>query len=492
MGKITAGLFAAVFFAVNANAATYYVDNMKGADSNDGSKEKPFASIERGIAALAASDRLEVAANPGRPYTRPYPGVNGLSYTVNAGGSIEKPLVINGNGAVLSGLAVVPAEKWKKISEQVYALPFWPMSNLYKTDKRFDYWNPALKIWFVDGVNASNALSRTEMEKNPGNFWWSRAEKTVYFHLPEGKKLEELKVELPANSGFQTNGDHCLIENFTFIFSWNDGFDTGGLPRNTVYKNCVAIDNCGQAFSCHGESFAIYEDCVAIRCGSAGSCNAHNSQASYIRCIFADNVFEAGVFNYDTAMSRFYDSLIIDNRPEAQIWGHSGGGFLFSNCVIKSPDAKLPVMFLRNGAVTMVRCTVMGGQYFNLLQKDSLAAIKLDECLIGDMKDFLFDLRPAQYKLNRNIYFNISNFKLNGRTFPATDFPVYQTAGGCDRESAYYKNIQINRTTGVPDAVRPKPDIRIGAILPGSVWAQYEKYRNVRTAPSGIIFENRK
>jgi len=471
-----------------AGAKTVYVDNVKGADSNPGTSDRPFASIKRGLNVLATSDRMEVVNNPGRPYTLPYPGPTGESYQIKAGGTPQSPLVINGNGAVISGLAVIPAEKWQPVTAKVYKLPFWPMSNLYRTDKRFDYWNPRLKIWFVDGNSIPNTMSRDEMEKTPNSMWWSRAEKAVYFRLPEDRKIEDLKIELPANSGFYTEADHCRIENFISIFSWNDGFDTSSSPRNTLYKNCIAVDNCGQGFSCHGESLAVYEDCIAIRNGSSGACNAHNSQASYIRCIFADNVFEAGVFNYDTANSRLYDCLIVDSHPDEQIWAHGNGSFMFSNCVIKTPDDKHPVLYARNGTITMVRCTVSGGQYFNTIPPGGLSTIVLTECLIGNMKDYLFDLIPAQYRLSKNIYFNIPQFRIGKQTFPAAEFAKYQTTGKTDIGSTYRASLPVNNPrTGIPDAVKTAA-MRIGAVLPESVWSQYEKYKNVRTTPTGLIF----
>ena len=73
MKKILSGAGAFALFC-SLSAATYYVDNVKGNDSNDGSKERPVASIEKGLSLLKKSDRLEVAPNNGKPYRRPYPG----------------------------------------------------------------------------------------------------------------------------------------------------------------------------------------------------------------------------------------------------------------------------------------------------------------------------------------------------------------------------------------------------------------------------------
>ena len=87
------------------------------------------------------------------------------------------------------------------------------MSNLYKHYHKQDYWLPASRIFFVDGEPAVNCLSRAEMEKTPGSFWWSRKERKLFFKLPAGKPLESLTVELPANAGFYVLTDHVRIEN---------------------------------------------------------------------------------------------------------------------------------------------------------------------------------------------------------------------------------------------------------------------------------------
>ena len=49
-----------------AAAPTLYVDNLKGNDANDGSREKPLASIERACKLVQTGGRIEVA-NTGTP-----------------------------------------------------------------------------------------------------------------------------------------------------------------------------------------------------------------------------------------------------------------------------------------------------------------------------------------------------------------------------------------------------------------------------------------
>lgn len=478
--------------------AVIHVDNVKGNDKNDGSAERPVASIERGIALLKTSGRLEVAPNGGKPYMRPYPGANGAPLDVKVGGSPEKPLVLNGNGAVLSGLAAVPADRWKKVSDRIYTLPFWPMSNLYKNDMKQDYWLPALKIWFINGKSAPNMLSRNEMEKHPGSFWWSRKERVVYFHLPDKRKLEELKIELPANNGFYTHKDHTVIQNFSFIQSWNDGFDTASTPRGTVYRDCIAVDNCGQGFSCHGSSSALYIDCIAIRNGSAGACNVHNSSATYLRCLFFDNVFEAGVFTANHSTSRFHDSLILANRPFEQIWAHGNGSFFFENCVVSGAGESRPLLFLRHGSMVFYRSTLTSASNIAAMHPANRGTLRLEECLVGETKGTLFQLPfPLSDRIQfiNNLYFRSAGIRIGSSLYVPAQMQEYGAANKFDSGSRWDNSLKNNPATGVPDAVRCKSaggrDLRIGAILPPELRQRLEKYRNVKTGPAGISFPQR-
>ena len=154
-------VFFCMIFAVSAK--TVYVDNVKGKDSNPGTKELPVASVDKGLTLLKVSDCMEVI-NTGKPYQRSYPGGTGRTLAVGQGGTLEKPMVINGNGAVVTGLSVIPAEKWKKEGD-FYTLFFYPMSNQYKLNKKANYWLDRTRIWWVDGKAAPNCKSLEELQK---------------------------------------------------------------------------------------------------------------------------------------------------------------------------------------------------------------------------------------------------------------------------------------------------------------------------------------
>ena len=224
-----------------------WVDNLKGSDANPGTEAAPLATIEKACSIVKKSQKITVV-NTGKPYSLPYGGFNkarGLRLT--RGGTADKPQIIEGNGAVISGFATIPASCWTREQEKtnIFSLPFWPMVNSYRnTSSAPNFWPDGTPVWFVDNAAAPNCHSLAELEKTPGGFWWNKKEKRVLFALPAGKSLNELRIELPANYGFYLQADHIIVRNFIIIGSWNDGFDSAGRGQHGLYQNCVALNSC--------------------------------------------------------------------------------------------------------------------------------------------------------------------------------------------------------------------------------------------------------
>ena len=80
---------------------TIHVNNLTGDDRNPGTASAPVKSIRRGISLLSPSGHLEVA-NTGKVYSDSYPGAAGSAMIVSVSGSMERPVILNGNGATYS------------------------------------------------------------------------------------------------------------------------------------------------------------------------------------------------------------------------------------------------------------------------------------------------------------------------------------------------------------------------------------------------------
>ena len=474
-----------LIMTVICGAQTVYVNNVKGNDKNDGSKNKPVASIWQALKIVKKSGVIDVA-NTGKPYQTPYYGPNGRQMNVTVGGTAEKPLEIRGNGAVITGLSVIPENKWSKTEDKnIYALPFWPMSNMYKGAKT-NYWpDTSAKIWWVNRKAAPNCLDMAKLKKTPGGFWWNKAQKKVLFHLPEGKKLSDLRIELPANSGFYIIAPYVVIRDFYCIFSWNDGFDTAGLGYDGIYRNCVSVNNCGQGFSCHAAGSTLYEDCAAIGCNSSGSCDVDQSFSRYIRCIFYKNTYEAGIHTRHNSQHYYGDCIIAGNIPFEQIWVFNSSSQHYFNCLIEgTPGLDVVKLQLNNGIVSFRNCTIRGGKSILELKKNGLGSAAFQHCILGGTEKSLFVTEPntgSRLQLRENVYCNVKDFVFKGKTYTAADFASYKKANKSDAHSVWLEK--------EPKGVFRVNKRLVGAALPSSVLTRYEKLKKIRANADGIYFE---
>jgi len=138
------GALCAALLTATAAADTWYVNNAAGDDANDGrSAETAFATLARAAAALKTSDRL-IIANTGRPY---YESLR----LIHTGGTPARPMIVEGNGAVLSGLRAVwiPHDKLKRKEMRELAAQVRRFES--KAVRVVDNWNEIEQVIFDDG-----------------------------------------------------------------------------------------------------------------------------------------------------------------------------------------------------------------------------------------------------------------------------------------------------------------------------------------------------
>ncbi len=481
---LSAGLLLLPLFL--AGAETIHVNNLTGSDDGDGSRERPFATLYKACRVVPTSGRIEVA-NTGKPYRMPYKSADvsqSYGYRLFRGGTPEKPLIVEGNGATISGLAEVPAEAWKAVPETtLHRLPFYPMSNRLKIDRTINRWLETPRIWFVDGRAAPNCRDRETLLKTPGGFWWNKAEKMVYFHLPKGKHLEELRIELPANYGFYIHASHTIVRNFNCIFSVNDGFDADGSPRNSSYINCLAYDNCGQGFSCHKTSSIRYVGCGAIRCASSNVCNVNNSHAEYVDCVFLDNAFESNVSLYNEATARFVNCFFSGGSSDEPIVQEHASQFTFIGCVIQG-NRDLPLLRGRGGSVNFHQCTLSQARYLaDFSATWSRSCVSMKRCAVSGMKNAVAKLPAAPYPRlqfadNR---FSPAFYVLDGKAVKIGDPALGKLRLDADSRS------EKLQPSGLRNAEYSGSDGYGAGKLSPTVRKVYERLVNFTATPAGLI-----
>ncbi len=369
-----------------AQQKTIYVDNIKGSDAFDGSAlapvpgkaSGPLASIGKAFSMATPSCKIEVA-NTGKPYQ----GGNALT---KVGGTKEQPLTIEGHGATISGLGTAAPEKWTLVKENIYGTEFYPMSNMLKGYTKIPCWIGNPKIWFLDGKEAPNCETIEALEATPGGFMWDKPKKTLLVNLPAGKTPSTAKIEFPVhNTSMCVNTSFVTVSDFKSVYSWNDGFDTHGSGKNIVYRNCVATDNCGQAFSIHDTTSALYEDCVGLRNASCGISNPNECVTVFRRCVVSDNTFEAGVRANHTTVLVFESCVVSGNKPFEQIWQQEDSTLIFENCLIDGGSLGKDILTMVSGTVLFNRCVIANASAVCALGNNAKASLTIANSLVAGM-----------------------------------------------------------------------------------------------------------
>ncbi|QDU53470.1 right-handed parallel beta-helix repeat-containing protein [Gimesia panareensis] len=215
----------------SVQAATYYVNNQTGSDEHDGLSEKSaVASIARAIALSQTSDTIELSST-GRPYREPM-------LFRKLGGTPDRPFVLEGNGAVVSGLQALDASQWKSTGEGVYVL------QLEKTP----YGNPFL---VSRGKRLPAAKNRDVLKE--GEHYWDRKTSRVYFYCEAGKQPADYDLEATLHvSGFTlTSASYISCRHLICEYFSNDGFNIHGDCRGIRLENVIARHNGDDGISIH-------------------------------------------------------------------------------------------------------------------------------------------------------------------------------------------------------------------------------------------------
>ena len=207
----------------------WYVDNRTGSDANDGkSAGAAFATIARATAAAKASDTI-VLANSGVAY-REAIRLRGL------GGTPSKPLVIEGNGATITGLKPLKAADWTPRGDGLYS---------HAVAKK-PYGVPFL---VHRGRRVPRAASAAAV--GPGQFAWD--DKGITFRPEPGKAIGACELEATlVVSGLEISGaSYITCRNLVSEYHSNDGFNVHGECRGIVCENVVGRHNGDDGFSVH-------------------------------------------------------------------------------------------------------------------------------------------------------------------------------------------------------------------------------------------------
>lgn len=275
-----------------APAGDYYVDNVKGDDRRSGtSGELPLRTLAHAATMLAPGDTLHIK-NTATPYCE----------TLQLHGfcaSADKPIVIEGNMAVLSGLLDVRGEKWE---DQGGGLWFLSRKKMPANCR------PQLLLESTPLMLAPAADKLTE-----GTYFWGEA--GILFFPPSN--LTPASMPLFASqidSGVAvSNASYLVIRNLVSEWHANDGFNIHGDSQCVVFENIVSRYNGDDGFSIHEDGTSVVR----------GGWFHHNSY---------------GIEDVNASNSSFYGVLLEDNRTGAHF---SGGWHLLNHVTMRNNQTQL-------------------------------------------------------------------------------------------------------------------------------------------------------
>jgi hypothetical protein len=193
----------------------------------------------------------------------------------------------------------------------------------------------------------------------PGGFYWDKPQHRLHFKPPPGKKLEELRVEVPMRgTGITIHADYVVVQNFRSIHSLNDGIGTAK-SVGVVFRNVEGSENCDQGFSAHTTAVNIIEDCRFERNAGSGICDVGSSVTIFRRCVIAHNTFEAGAYFLEKGFHALRDCAIFDNDDGPQVLISGDGWVQLENTVVRGKaGSSVPAIQSTGGNVSLDQCSV--------------------------------------------------------------------------------------------------------------------------------------
>lgn len=372
MWKCTLTLIACVWAGLVsawADPGIVYVNNRTGSDHLDGraaapggdGNSGPVATIARGLALVPVSGRVSIA-NTGIDY-REAVRVQGLRKGRAAG-----PLVIEGNGAAVTGLVTVPAARWTQFKDDVY----WfenrtseeppktgpmPNSNWLGFLKHQGWFTEpqAPEIFFLDGQPAPHVRDLAAIA--PGGFFYDTqaSPRRLYFRLPPGKALADCTIDVPLNTGVFVDDDYVVVRNLISRYSQDDGF-AGFWGIGVVFENCNGSFNCDQGISLHGTSVTIIDGGLFERNGGCGIVDVMTSTTIYRNVVVRDNLV-AGALLQGLAHSLI--SCRFSGNQGTQVSAEKGAALNLTNCLIVGTAVDGPTHGVTMERGRLDHCTIV-------------------------------------------------------------------------------------------------------------------------------------
>ena len=415
-------------------AETYRVDGRNGNDENDG-VSKPFKTLSRALRSLKTSDTLII-----RKMDEPYRE----ALRLRVGGTPERPLVIEGNGATVSGADPAPKTGWVGNGDiYVLAQP------------------KEVKFLFGPETRYERAKSLAKL----GEEQWTWADGKLYFRPTHSKTPADYDLEMSVRiSGVATVGaGEIVVRDLICKHFWNDGFNIHGGSAPLWFENITGVWNGDEGFSAHENA----------ECYVRGGYFAHNywhgiaditfSRTHYANIVVRDNrmkgiYFTGGMHSVtDSEVSgspiniALTDTAIkdwphLDQHPLATSFAN------FRNVIVQSAGDEIGVFIDKHSEAVFEHCLIKGGRRCIRVHPNAKAYV---------VNSIIFAAKEAEvysdgaYVADHNMY-HPARFVIGGKAYGPKDFEAYCAATDNDAHSYVEEPKFIGNTLWLSRASRGK------------------------------------
>lgn len=228
-------LAAVVCSFAEGGAAVYHVNCKTGDDSNNGlTASAAFKTFKKAASVLAPGDVLELASGVAFHET----------LVMKSSGTPQNPIVIRGNGAVISGLKPVPDGSWKEVKAGL-----WLSANGVRRGACLPRVLDRSGTWRSVGGSTPDKTDPESLK--PGEALWNRD--GIWFRPEDGRKPQDYGLHgFYRNNGFEITGkSYITVHDLVCEHNANDGFNVHGCCAGLVFRNIEARYNGDDGFSVH-------------------------------------------------------------------------------------------------------------------------------------------------------------------------------------------------------------------------------------------------
>jgi hypothetical protein len=424
--------------AISVPATVYHVDNRNGNDAAAGTAEAPFKTIEKGLAVLHGGDELHLAPNP-EPYFESL-----VLRDKRYSGTLEQSTLIDGHGAVLSGLRHCPADQWKNEGGGLFSTKL--QNNAWVMDAQ-GYWS-GFPIVFIDGQPLDFVAKKQDLQENTYFLHKEAVDRgplhnTLYVKLAAGQTPSEVNIQLPLAEGVGTVGvSHVLIRNLTSTYTSSDGFFTcwgTGIEFNTVF----AHKNMDQGISNHSAQVVVKHSTFSGNAGCGIVDINMNEQTpcrvDYISCLVEGDVCRGGVEFHGGFFSM--TACIIKGNPKKAIEVNKGATVTLENCLLVDDGQGAHGIQFGGQKLEILNCTLAGfatGLTTSIWREHAELVIRNSAFLNCKMNYRLN--KPAKEGLKLEVisdynFFEPAPFDSLGKLYAAKDWDVFVQETGLEQHS---------------------------------------------------------